>query len=144
MLYLFLKWLHFIGLISWMCGILYLYRLLVYQAEKGSNKDISELLTLMARRLYRYITTPAMIVSYCAGVGMLSMNPGIFSDSKWFHVKFLLLLGMSGLTVYAGSLVNRFEVRSGKLPTSTALRVMNELPTILLLLIVALAVFRPF
>jgi putative membrane protein len=144
MLYLSLKWLHFIGLISWMCGILYLYRLLVYQAERGSNPDISSLLTLMARRLYKYITTPAMIVTYCAGVGMLTLNPGIFRDAKWFHVKFLMLLGMSALTGYAGALVTKFEKRSGKLPTSKTLRFMNELPTILLLIIVALAVFRPF
>jgi len=144
MMYLFLKWLHFIAFISWMCGILYLYRLLVYQAEKGGKPDISELLTLMARRLYKYITTPAMVVSYCAGIGMITMNPGIFRDSKWFHVKFLLLLCMSGLTIFAGSLVTRFEKRTGKLPSSKALRVMNELPTILLLIIVALAVFRPF
>lgn len=144
MLYLSLKWLHFIGLISWMCGILYLYRLLVYQAEKGGNAAISELLTLMARRLYKYITTPAMIVTYCAGVGMITLNPGIFQETRWFHVKFLLLLGMSASTVYAGILVTRFEKRNGKLPTSKALRVMNELPTILLLAIVALAVFRPF
>ena len=144
MLYLTLKWLHFIGLISWMCGILYLYRLLVYQAEKGSNPDISALLTLMARRLYKYITTPAMIVTYCAGVGMLTMNPSIFRDAKWFHIKFLMLIGMSALTVYAGTLVTRFEARTGTLPTSKRLRVMNELPTILLLIIVGLAVFRPF
>ena len=73
MVYLSLKWLHFIGLISWMCGVLYLYRLLVNQAEKGSHPDISTLLTLMSRRLYKYIMIPAMIVTYCAGFGMLSI-----------------------------------------------------------------------
>lgn len=144
MMYLALKWLHFIGLISWMAGILYLYRLHIYQAERGDNREISALLTLMARRLYRYITTPAMIVTYCAGIGMISLNPSVVMGSGWFHAKFLLLLGMSGLTGYGGALVKKFEKRTGKLPSAKTLRIMNEVPTVLLIIIVALAVFRPF
>lgn len=144
MLYLSLKWLHFIGLISWMAGILYLYRLLVYQAERGDNREISALLTLMSRRLYKYITTPAMIVTYCAGIGMISVNLGVIKGTGWFHAKFVLLLAMSGMTGYAGALIGKFEKRTGKLPSSKTLRILNEVPTLLLLLIVGLAVFRPF
>ena len=77
MLYLGFRWLHFVAVISWMAGILYLYRLLIYQAERGGSPESSELLTLMARRLYRYITRPAMIVSFVGGLGMLSQRPEV-------------------------------------------------------------------
>lgn len=144
MLYLSLKWLHFIGLISWMAGILYLYRLLVYQAERGENPEVGALLTLMSRRLLKFITTPAMVVTYCAGIGMIMVNIGVIKGTSWFYVKFLMLLGMSGMTGYAGALIKKFEKREGNLPSSKTLRILNEVPTVLLLIIVALAVFRPF
>lgn len=144
MLFLSLKWLHFIGLISWMAGILYLYRLLVYQAERGTNPEVGALLTLMSRRLLKFITTPAMVATYCAGLGMIMVNIDTIRGTHWFHLKFLLLLGMSGMTGYAGALIKKFEKREGKLPSAKTLRILNEVPTVLLLIIVGLAVFKPF
>jgi putative membrane protein len=143
MLYLFAKWLHIVAVISWMAGLLYLYRLLIYLAERGENKDNHALLCLMARRLYKVITIPAMIVAVLAGFSMVGMQPAI-GASGWFMVKFVAVLGMLHFTVKGGRLVGRFEQRSPKVPTSRALRIMNEIPTILMLIIVAMVVFKPF
>lgn len=143
MLYLFCKWLHFLALISWMAGILYLYRLFVNHVEAGESHDNHKLLSGMEDRLYRYITRPAMIVAWLAGVSMLMLNLG-FLKSGWFHVKFLCLLLLSATTLYAGRLRLRFASREHNLPTSRRLRILNEVPTILMMIIVAMAVFRPF
>ena len=143
MLYLFFRWLHFVAVISWMAGVLYLYRLLIYQAERGDRAEIRELLTMMARKLYRIITRPAMIVSFVGGLGMISQRPEL-AQTSWFHVKFACVLGISGMSIYANRLIGHFEKRDGKLPTSRQLRLLNEVPTLLMMLLIAMAVFRPF
>ncbi len=143
MSYLFLKWLHFIAIISWMAGILYLYRLLVYIAERGSDPKVHELLCLMARRLYRYITLPAMIVGFAAGIGMLTTIPALLAMG-WIHAKLALLVALAASTVYAGVLTSRFARGDHRVPTGKQLRFLNEVPTLLMLAIVGLAVFRPF
>ena len=79
--FLFFKWLHIIAVISWMAGILYLFRLFVYHAEKGQKSEENhELLTLMEKRLYRYITLPAMAISWVAGLAMLHYMPSFMSQ----------------------------------------------------------------
>lgn len=142
-MYLFFKWLHLVAVISWMAGILYLYRLLIYQAERGSNADIHELLDLMARKLYRLITRPAMLVGLAAGIGMISLNPGLLA-SGWLQVKLVAVLALAAATLYAGALVGRFGEKGDNLPTGKRLRLLNEIPALLMMLIVAMAVFRPF
>lgn len=143
MLYLFFKWLHFLAIISWMAGILYLFRLFVNHAEAGENAAIHLLLSKMEDRLYRYITRPAMIVSWIAGLSMLTLNPGHFANG-WIHVKLFCLLLLSGTTLYAGKLRLEFAAQAKHLPTSKQLRILNEVPTLLMMLIVGMAVFRPF
>jgi putative membrane protein len=143
MLYLFCKWLHFIALISWMAGILYLYRLFINHVEAGDSADVHALLSKMEDRLYRYITRPAMVVAWLAGSGMLTINP-THLQSGWFHVKFACLLGLTATTLYAARLRLRFAARDPGLPSSKRLRILNEVPTILMMIIVAMAVFRPF
>ncbi len=142
-MYLFFKWFHLIAVISWMAGILYLYRLLIYLAEKGENQDIHSLLTLMATRLYRFITRPAMIAAYVGGIGMLVLSPGLLSLG-WLHAKIACIFALTGATLYAGRLVRQGAQNFRFLPTSRRLRFLNEVPTLLMLVIVALAVFRPF
>jgi putative membrane protein len=141
--YLWLKWLHIVAVISWMAGILYLYRLLVYLAERGSDPSNKELLLLMARRLFKAITLPAMIVSYVAGLGMVGLVPAL-GHQPWFMAKFVLVLLMTHLTAKAGLLIGRFASGAPKLPTSKRLRWLNEAPTVLLLVIVYLVIFKPF
>jgi len=141
--YLWFKWLHIVSVISWMAGILYLYRLLIYLAERGSQPEIKSLLVLMARRLFKYITVPAMVVSYLAGLAMVGLMPEI-AKGGWFGAKFLLVLGLTHFTVKAGLLIGRFEKGVPNLPTSKRLRILNEVPTVLMLVIVWLVVFKAF
>jgi putative membrane protein len=141
-LYLFFKWLHFVAVISWMAGILYLFRLYVNHAEKGQSPEVHEVLSGMEHRLYKYITMPAMLVSFAAGISMIVLNPGVVGG--WFHVKALCLLGLAGMTGYAGGLRRKFAARAPGLPTAKTLRIMNEVPTLLMMIIIAMAVFRPF
>ena len=142
-MYLFFKWLHLVAVISWMAGILYLYRLLIYQAERGFNPDIHALLTHMAQRLFRLITVPAMMVAFVGGTGMMIQNPDLLS-AGWLKVKLLTVFALVAATLHAGRLIGQFAEKAPNLPSGRQLRILNEVPAIFMLLIVAMAVFRPF
>lgn len=142
--YLFWKWLHIVAVIAWMAGILYLYRLLIYHRERGlSQPSTHELLSLMEMRLYRYITVPAMLVAVTAGLAMVAIAPGM-ARTGWFGTKFALVLFLILATLYAGKLHRAGLAEPGSLPASRTLRILNEVPTLLMLLIVGLVVFKPF
>ena len=143
MLFLWIKWLHIVAVISWMAGILYLYRLLIYLAERGSQPDIHDLLVLMARRLLKYITIPAATVAVASGFGMVALMPSL-AASGWFGAKFLLVLGLLHFTAKAGLTLKRFAAHDPKVPTAKTLRILNEMPTLLMLVIVYLVLFKPF
>ena len=143
-LYKSLLWLHILAVISWMAGILYLYRLFINHRERGvKSRDNHELLTGMEYRLWRYITFPAMIVSVVAGLAMAGLNTSIAS-SFWFAAKFAFVLLLIGTTMYANKLRKIGAQNPELLPTGTTLRVLNEVPTLLMMLIVAMVIFRPF
>lgn len=144
MAYLWLKWLHIISVISWMAGVLYLFRIFVYHAGYGKKSDDNhELLKLMAYRLYNYITVPAMVFTWIAGLGMVSMNAGILS-SGWFMTKFLLVILMTGVTLYGGTVATLFAVKSENTPSEKNMRIVNEIPTLLMFAIVWLVLFKYF
>ena len=144
MLYLTMKWLHIVAVISWMGGILYLFRLFIYHQERGQqDASIHTLLTTMEGRLYRVIVMPAMGITWLAGLSLLMVQPA-FLKSGWMHGKFLLVLLLTVVTVYGGRLKRAIEARNfSQVPSSRALRIWNEVPTILMLIIVALVVFKP-
>lgn len=142
-MYLFCKWLHLVAVISWMCGLLYGYRLLVYLRENRDDPAKKALLVMMSQKLYRLITMPAMGVAFVGGIGMLSLNPAIFQQ-KWIHLKLLLVLGLLATSIAIKRLLVKLAAESGVVPESKTLRILNEVPTLLMLIIVALAVFRPF
>jgi putative membrane protein len=143
MFYLFLKWLHLLAIISWMAGILYLFRLFVNHAEKGqSEESVHRLLTSMEEKLYRFITVPAMSVAWMAAIGMLVLQPALFAG-RWMHYKLLFVLLLTAFTVYGGQLMRRFKNRHSRLPSGKTLRILNEVPTLLMMIIVAMVVFRP-
>ncbi|MDQ3233374.1 MAG: CopD family protein [Pseudobdellovibrionaceae bacterium] len=134
---------HVIAIISWMAGILYLYRLLVYCAERRhEHPKVEELLQVMTRRLWKAITLPAMIASWIAGLAMLHLNPGLFK-LPWFHVKFLSVVVMSVSTIYAGKQVGVVQ-RSQEMPRGVFFRFMNEVPTLLMIVIVIMVIVRPW
>lgn len=139
-MYLWIKALHVIAIISWMAGLLYLPRLFVYHAEAGPGPQ-SEIFKVMERRLYQYIMTPAMIVAWLTGL-YLAFDSGAFT-AGWFHLKSLLVLGMSGTHGYDGFLLRRFANETNH-HTARFYRILNEAPTLLMIGIVLLVIVKPF
>lgn len=144
MLYLWLKWLHIIAVISWMAGILYLYRILINHRERGLvNLEVHELLSLMERRLYRIITFPAMCVAIVAGLGMILSAPEMIRMG-WLHVKLTAVVFLIGMTLWAGRLSQMAAIDPHTLPQSKTLRIANEVPALLMMIIVGMVVFKAF
>ena len=141
MLYPTLKTLHLIALVAWMAGMLYLPRLFVYHAAAAPGSATSETFKVMERRLLRAIMTPAMIATWIFGL-WLAWELDAFRQG-WLHAKLALVLVMSGLHGYLAGAVRRFaddrNTRSGRF-----YRVLNEVPTLALIGIVILVVFKPF
>ncbi|NCT41745.1 MAG: protoporphyrinogen oxidase HemJ [Alphaproteobacteria bacterium] len=141
--YEWLRALHIIAVISWMAGMLYLPRLFVYHvdAEKGSVQ--SETFKVMERRLLKFIMTPAMIVAWVFGLSMLYANPGMMSGQGWMHAKLLLVVLMSGAHGMLAAHVRRFANDANE-KDAKFFRIINEVPTVLMIAIVILAVVQPF
>lgn len=143
MTYLIVKSLHIIAVISWMAGILYLGRLLIYHTENLADKSRSELLGVMESKLYRIITLPAMVATWVFAIIMISMRPDLFK-AGWFHAKFSLVLVLTWFTTYVGRMHKNNLKMPGSLPSSKTLRILNEVPTLLMVIIVFLAVTKAF
>lgn len=142
MLYLSFKTLHVIAIISWMAGILYLFRLFVYHTENLSDSSRSAMLKVMERKLYKYITVPAMYVAWIAALVMIALNPGLLKQG-WLHAKLLFVLALSVFTLYGGRVMSDLDTGK-KSYTSKHLRILNEVPTLLMVAIVIFVIFRPF
>lgn len=141
MLYLWIKALHVLAIISWMAGMLYLVRLYVNHAME-TESIVMERLQGMERRLLDAITTPAMIVSALTGVGMLYMMPGLLS-MPWMQVKLGLVVGMLGMHGLAVSWRKKL-IDTPHFKPHTYFRIMNEVPTLLMIGIVIMVIVRPF
>jgi putative membrane protein len=139
--YLWVKALHVIAVISWMAGMLYLPRLFVYHcaAEKGSVQ--SETFKVMERRLLKAIINPAMAVTWAAGL-WLAWRTVAYMDG-WFHVKFLAVLILSGIHGYFSKAVRMFAEDRNEKP-ARFWRMMNEVPTVLMIIIVIMVIIKPF
>jgi protoporphyrinogen IX oxidase len=141
-MYLWLKALHIIAVISWMAGLLYLPRLMVYHANAKPGSELSETLKVMERRLLRYIMTPAMIVSWIVGLYLAFVHVG-FAGNFWLHAKLVLVIAMSASHGYMARWVREFAEDRNTRP-HRFYRIANEVPTLLMLGIVILAVAKPF
>ena len=141
MTYAALKTLHLLALISWMAGMLYLPRLFVYHAEVGPGTPQSETFKVMERRLLRGIATPAMIATWIFGL-WLAWEIEAFR-SGWLQAKLALVLVLSGLHGMLAGAVRRFAADTNT-RSPRFWRVLNEVPAVLLIGIVALVVFKPF
>jgi putative membrane protein len=140
-MYLWIKALHIIAVISWMAALLYLPRLLVYHcgAVKGSIQ--SETFKIMERRLLKAIALPAMIVTWLAGLWLV-YETGAWR-SGWMHAKFALVLALSAAHGMQSKWVREFAADANQRP-ERFYRLMNEVPTVLMIGIVVLAVVKPF
>lgn len=138
--YLWIKAIHVIAIISWMAGMLYLPRLFVYHAETEPGSETSETFKVMEQRLLNIIMTPAMMVSW--GLGLwLAWQHDLFS-SGWFHIKLLAVLGLSATHGYLAASVRRFANDASD-KTARHWRIVNEIPTILMIVAVVLVVVQP-
>ena len=138
---LWIKVLHVLAIISWMAGLLYLPRLFVYHASVEKGSATSELFKVMERRLLRYIMTPAMLVAWATGL-YLAVISGYFSQG-WFHLKLVMVLAMSASH---GVLARHVRLFAGDMNDKSQkyFRVFNEIPTILMIVIVIAVIVRPF
>ena len=141
MSYEIIKSLHIISVISWMVGLLYLPRLFVYHADAPTGSVQAETFKVMERRLLKAIMTPAMIASFIFGLWMLTLNPELFSE-LWFHVKFSAVFLMAGVHGKF-SKMRRLLENDEKPLSSKSYRIWNEVPTVLMIIIVVMAVAKP-
>ena len=140
-MYEWIKAFHVLAVISWMAGMLYLPRLFVYHAEVGPSTPQSETFKVMEQRLLRVIINPAMTITWVLGLWLAWKGFGF--SGGWLHLKLLLVIAMSGLHGYFSKAVRLFaEDRNEK--STKHWRIMNEAPTVLLIVIVVLVVVKPF
>lgn len=138
-----IKAFHIIAIIAWMAGLLYLPRLFVYHAESKTGSAQSETFKVMERRLLRYITTPAMLASWVLGLALAFSGLIDWSKDGWFHAKLFLVLVLSAYHGLLAKWTKDFALdRNTRSPRFY--RIANEVPTLLMILIVILVVVRPF
>lgn len=143
MSYNWLRALHIIGVVTWFAALFYIFRLYVYHVENKGKAEVTALLEVMERRLYRGICWPAMILTTIFGVGLWSMSFSGYLATGWFKVKLAALVGLFAYHFYAGKV--RKDLAAGRYNlTSKQCRLINEVPTVFLLLIVIMAVVKPF
>ena len=139
--YLLFKSLHLISVISWMAGLLYLPRIFVYHSEASHVSQI-EVFKVMERKLYNFIMMPAMILSWLFGILLIhSLGISVFSE-LWMQIKGVLVLLLTSYHFYLGKHVKLFALNNN-LGSSKFFRVINEIPTVLLITIVFVVVFKP-
>jgi putative membrane protein len=135
---------HIIAVIAWMAGMLYLPRLFVYHAQSTPGSEQSETFKVMERRLLKAIINPAMIATWLLGLALIwQMGRAGFAQAGWLHVKLVLVLAMSGLHGYFARLLKQFAADANR-HSARFYRILNEVPTALLIIIVILATVKPF
>tara|TARA_B100000780_G_scaffold217963_1_gene157184 strand:- start:179 stop:613 length:435 start_codon:yes stop_codon:yes gene_type:complete len=140
--YLLFKSLHLISVISWMAGLLYLPRIFVYHVENLKDKNTSSIFKMMERKLYFYIMTPAMILTWLFGLILISsLGPEVLSTT-WIKLKLFLVVLLTSYHFYLSKLLGDFKMDQNT-KSSKFFRIINEVPTILLILIVFIVVFKP-
>ncbi len=142
MFLLYIKAFHIISVIAWMAGVLYLPRLFVYHTESDRGSKQSETFKIMERRLLKAIITPAMIASWVFGL-ILAYYVVDWSEAGWFHLKLLLVVAMSGFTGFLARWTREFA-EDRNTHSQRFYRIANEVPTLLMIVVVILAVVKPF
>ena len=140
--YLLFKSLHLIAVVSWMAGLLYLPRIFVYHVENKEKKEATDIFEIMEKKLFYYIMRPAMILTWIFGLVLIYLNGIEIFSQLWMQIKIVLVILLSVYNDYLEkcllSLKNNSNTRSSKF-----FRIINEVPTIMLILIVFLVIFKP-
>ena len=140
--YFLFKSLHLIAVFSWMAGLLYLPRIFVYHVENKEKKEATDIFEVMEKRLFFYIMRPAMIFTWIFGLILIYLNGVEIFSQLWIQIKIVLVVLLSAYNDYLGkclrSLKNNTNTRSSKF-----FRIINEIPTVLLIFIVFVVIFKP-
>lgn len=142
MSYLWLKAFHIIFMVAWFAGLFYIFRLFVYHAKFQGDPKMREAYSLMERKLLFIIMHPAMALTILFGFLLIAQNPAVLS-AAWFHAKLLLVLFLVIYQVFAGITHRRFT-RGDFFLSEKACRIINEIPTLILIGVVILVVVKPF
>ena len=140
--YLLFKSLHLIAVISWMAGLLYLPRIFVYHTENNSDEKVSEIFKVMEKKLYFYIMTPAMTLSWLFGLLLIHSIGFQQLGQTWMLLKLLFVVILTLYHFYLGNLLSQFKTDNNR-HSHKFYRYINEIPTILLILIIFVVIFKP-
>ena len=140
--YLLFKSLHLIAVISWMAGLLYLPRIFVYHVENKEKKEATDIFEVMEKKLFFYIMRPAMIFTWIFGLTLIYLNGIEIFSQLWMQIKIVLVILLSVYNNYLGkclvSLKNNSNTRSSKF-----FRIIDEIPTVILIFVIFLVIFKP-
>ena len=140
--YLLFKSLHLIAVVSWMAGLLYLPRIFVYHVENINNQNTTNIFKIMERKLYFFIMMPAMFLSWFFGLILISILGFDILSMMWVQVKLIFVILLTIYHFYLGYFLSKFKSDQNT-KTSRFFRIINEVPTILLILIVFIVIFKP-
>ena len=140
--YIWIKAFHIIAIVSWMAGMLYLPRLFVYHAGAAAGSQLSETFKTMERRLLRFIINPAMLLAFVFGGLMLWANPELLQGG-WMHVKLTAVIAMTAVHGLYSRWRKDFE-RDQNTRSAKFYKIWNEVPTVLMIVIILMAVAKPF
>lgn len=141
--YNWIMWFHVVSMVSWFAVLFYMPRLFVYHAENIDNTDFVKVVRVMERKIYYFIGVPAFWATLISGIVMIALNPALFQTGGWLHAKLLFVVFLIGFFFSMGHYYKKFLTdecnKSGKF-----FRKYNEIPTVLMLLIVAMVIVKPF
>ena len=136
------KSLHLIAIVSWMAGLLYLPRIFVYHVENKEKKIVTDVFEVMEKRLFFYIMRPAMILTWIFGLVLIYLNGLDIFSQLWMQIKIFLVILLSAYNDYLGrciiALKNSTNTKSAKF-----FRIINEIPTVILIIVIFVAIFKP-
>lgn len=141
MTYQWLRALHLISMVAWFAGLFYIFRLFVYHVRHRDDEKMAVVYSTMEYRLIYFISHPAMTLTVAFGIALLVLNPDGLKQG-WLHTKLLLVLLLMGYQIFAGRVQKRFA-KGNYFLTERTCRMINEIPTVLLIAIVLLAVLKP-
>ena len=140
--YLLFKSLHLIAVVSWMAGLLYLPRIFVYHVENKEKKEVTDIFEVMEKKLFYYIMRPAMIFTWIFGLALIYLNGLEIFSQLWMQIKIALVILLSAYNDYLGKCLLSLKNKSNN-KSSKFFRAINEIPTVVLILVVFIVIFKP-
>ncbi len=140
--YLLFKSLHLIAVVSWMAGLLYLPRIFVYHVENKEKKIVTDVFEVMERRLFFYIMRPAMLLTWIFGLILIYLNGLDIFFQLWMQIKIVLVILLSVYNDYLGRCLIALK-SSTNTKSAKFFRIINEIPTVILIIVIFIAIFKP-